>query len=710
MSNVTRGRASPLHNRVSRAYFNQGLVGLLLLLLMTWQRTDEPSRVLSAHGTGALALTAVLFLFPLVLSFLKFPLTEEIFVSFAMIAFIATVPLLGMILGGWVAVSAVIVNRLIDTVRMRLEKGVLEDSWAQHIRTFSLFGTYGIPIVLATLAYEASGGAVPLVTPSIPAAGQITLAGLVMIAANALIMARVQFAYGYASSKVLRSTTLDASLLALGIPFAFIMTFSHAYVGWFGLVACAFSGVVVNSVVRNLALARTSNAALVGRLASLTNIGKTISISSSREDLLLSIHTECARAVDARFFNIAILDQSTNELVFELDIEDGQRRPPSRASLGVGLNSWIVQNGKPLLLRTAKEEAVRGLQSIDDGLASEAWLGVPMTVHDRVLGVISVQSRRKGAFDEDDLILLSAVANQAAVALENAELYRHLETMNVALEERVAERTNELRETNLRLLAADRTKNEFLAHMSHELRTPLNSVIGFSRVLLDKTEGEISPRLHRFIENIHASGTHLLSLINAILDLAKIEAGRLDLEIDRFNLREAMASVDSVVKGMAADADVSIVTTVDERIGDVSMDEGRVKQILINLLSNAVKFSPPKEFVRLDATFIPGPTSPLRCDTIRLEVSDHGTGIPADDLARIFDEFYQVRRSAGKLRTGTGLGLALTKRFVELHHGIITVDSAPGRGSKFSAYLPVRQDLAELAPGEPQKVVSGEGE
>jgi signal transduction histidine kinase len=700
------GGTDSSRDRVVFGYLSQGLAGLLLMLSITWLRGDEPARVLAALGPSGWTLIPIFFLFPFALSFLKFRLTEEIFVSFAMLAFIAMVPLLGMVLSSWLAVSAVIINRCVDTVGIGAGRISMDDAAAEHMRTFGLFGTYGIPIVVASLAYEAVGGVVPLESTSIGAAAEVSLCGVVMIATNSLVMTRIQRAYGYTTDKMVQSTLTDATILALGIPYSFITTFSWSFSGWFGVVSCAFIGIVVNTIVRNLAHARTANQMLVGRLSSLTNIGKSISISSGREELVTTIYEECARVVDAGHFSIALLDPYRRELVFAIEVVDGEVRPPSRAPLGNGLNSWVVENRQPLLLRSNKEEAARGLQPIDDGIATESWLGVPITAHDRDIGVISVQSYRRSAFDEDDLILLAAVANQAAVAIENAELYRDLEGLNLALEQRVAERTNELRETNLRLIAADRTKNEFLAHMSHELRTPLNSVIGFSQILLNRAGENLPPRLYRFIENIHASGSHLLSLINAILDLAKIEAGRLELEIDRFNLHEAVSTVESVVHGMASDAGITIHTTVGEGIDEVSMDEGRVKQILINLLSNAIKFSSRGELVHLHVRLVPGATSPLRCDTIRVEVSDRGTGIPLADQAKIFDEFYQAPGSPRRIKGGTGLGLALTKRFVELHHGIITVDSSPGRGSTFTAYLPVHQE--PTPPGQSTDAGGGE--
>jgi signal transduction histidine kinase len=311
-----------------------------------------------------------------------------------------------------------------------------------------------------------------------------------------------------------------------------------------------------------------------------------------------------------------------------------------------------------------------------------------------------VESYRKNAFSADDLILLTAIANQAAVAIENAHLYRDLEGLTYALEQRVLERTNELRETNLRLLAADRSKNQFLANMSHELRTPLNAIIGFSTILLGATQTLMPARLYKFLENIRTAGSHLLDLINDILDLAKIESGKLDVQAESFDVRETIVTVERVIKGMAAEQDITVVTRIEEAITTAYLDEGRFKQILLNLLSNAVKFSPRGAFVYLNVTRVAADISPLGCDTIRIDVEDRGIGIPPNELQHIFDEFYQVTQT-GSTRKGTGLGLSLAKNFVELHRGTIGVVSEPGRGATFTIHLPRQyspQPLPQLSP------------
>jgi signal transduction histidine kinase len=230
--------------------------------------------------------------------------------------------------------------------------------------------------------------------------------------------------------------------------------------------------------------------------------------------------------------------------------------------------------------------------------------------------------------------------------------------------------------------------------MSHELRTPLNSIIGFSSVLLENTP-TIPQRLYKFLENIHVAGNHLLELINDILDLSKIEAGKMELRTDEFDLRDTIASVERVMKGFASEAKVSITATIEPAVPRVRLDEGRLKQILFNLLSNAVKFSPHGGPVTIAVTSLPRTASPLGVETVRIDVTDQGIGIAPEELQRIFDEFYQTEEGRRARRGGTGLGLSLTRNFVELHHGRIEVQSAAGEGSCFTLYLPVDYDESE---------------
>ena len=232
------------------------------------------------------------------------------------------------------------------------------------------------------------------------------------------------------------------------------------------------------------------------------------------------------------------------------------------------------------------------------------------------------------------------------------------------------------------LEAANRHKSEFLANMSHELRTPLNAIIGFSDVLLERTFGEINQKQEQYVSIILTSGRHLLSLINDILDLSKIEAGRMELELTSFDLPSAIENTTILVRDRAARHSLTLTMEVDPDLGEFVGDERKFKQILLNLLSNAVKFTPDGGQIGVRAGRVDG--------VVEISVSDTGIGIAPDDQEAIFEEFRQVGTDYVRKREGTGLGLALTRKFIELHGGKIGVASELGKGSTFTVTLPVR--------------------
>ena len=225
-----------------------------------------------------------------------------------------------------------------------------------------------------------------------------------------------------------------------------------------------------------------------------------------------------------------------------------------------------------------------------------------------------------------------------------------------------------------------RHKSAFLANMSHELRTPMNAIIGFSDVLDQGMAGELTDKQRRYVEDIRGSGHHLLGLINDVLDIAKIEAGRYELDVTRFALGDALLEAKRLVTDRAAEAGVTLTSDIDQSVGWIDADPRKVRQILLNLLSNAVKFTPHGGRVDLRASMSNG--------NYEISVVDTGIGIPPADQDSIFDEFTRLN---GGSTEGTGLGLALARRFVELHGGRIFVDSAPGRGSTFTFTLPAQR-------------------
>jgi len=258
-----------------------------------------------------------------------------------------------------------------------------------------------------------------------------------------------------------------------------------------------------------------------------------------------------------------------------------------------------------------------------------------------------------------------------------------------ALADHLNRMSAELGQLYRQLEAANRNKSEFLANMSHELRTPLNAIIGFSEVLIEKMFGELNDKQLDYLRDIHSSGHHLLTLINDILDLSKIEAGRMELELKRFDLTELLENSLTLVRERASRHGLSLELEVDDAMGEWVADQRKVKQVVINLLSNAVKFTPAGGSVTLRARLLPG-TDGNTGGAAEIAVIDTGVGIAADQQALVFEEFRQAGGDHLGKSEGTGLGLALAKRFAELHGGTIRIESVPGEGSTFAFILPER--------------------
>jgi protein-histidine pros-kinase len=239
----------------------------------------------------------------------------------------------------------------------------------------------------------------------------------------------------------------------------------------------------------------------------------------------------------------------------------------------------------------------------------------------------------------------------------------------------------ERKQLEWRMLEANRLKTEFLANMSHELRTPLNAIIGFAALMYKGKVGPLSPEHREYVGDILTSSRHLLQLINDVLDLAKVESGKIEFRPEEVDLSQLTTEVRDILRGLAAKKQLRVEIEVDEEARKVVVDAGRVKQILYNYLSNAIKFTPEggRILVRVASE------SP---SLFRIDVEDTGIGIPSEQLGKLFVEFQQLDASVAKQHQGTGLGLALTKRIVEAHGGRVAVRSTPGSGSTFSAVLP----------------------
>jgi PAS domain S-box-containing protein len=322
---------------------------------------------------------------------------------------------------------------------------------------------------------------------------------------------------------------------------------------------------------------------------------------------------------------------------------------------------------------------------------------VPMIFQKQVIGLVELGDRQvERDFTYQEIALVKLLVSQAAGAVENARLYKQaqqeiaerkraeaaLEQERALLAERVRERTAELSKANIELARAARLKDEFLASMSHELRTPLNTILGSSEILQLEVFGALNEKQLKYVRNMEESGSHLLALINDILDLSKIEAGKTELEIASVAVKDICEASLRLIKELAHKKHLQVSFKLDENVTIVSADERRLKQILVNLLSNAVKFTPEGGQIGL------GVVGDAIQHVVQFIVWDTGIGIAQDDMARLFQPFVQIDSSLSRQYNGTGLGLSLVARMVEMHGGGVSVESEVGQGSRFTVTLP----------------------
>jgi signal transduction histidine kinase/DNA-binding response OmpR family regulator len=350
-----------------------------------------------------------------------------------------------------------------------------------------------------------------------------------------------------------------------------------------------------------------------------------------------------------------------------------------------------VRTGRPVVVSDAWQDPLMAeARDLLRSIGVRSLLVTPMLERDRVIGVIKVaQFDYPRRFSANEIRLCQMLANQASIALVNARLYQEIQEKSTQVEQ------------------ASQHKSEFLASMSHELRTPLHGIIGFSELILEQPAGPSGDRQRRYAQAIQVSGKHLLTLVNDILDLSKIEAGKMELHRENFLAADAVNEAWAIMQPLAAKSQITLTTDVDRSVGIIFADPGRFKQILFNLLGNAIKFTSTGGQVTLTARRV-GPSSgpvvdpfrPMDESTARpvdssgvwleVRVTDTGIGIKPEDQERIFEHFHQVSNSVSREQTGTGLGLALARRFVEMHGGRIWVKSEVGKGSTFTFVLPLR--------------------
>jgi signal transduction histidine kinase/putative methionine-R-sulfoxide reductase with GAF domain len=407
----------------------------------------------------------------------------------------------------------------------------------------------------------------------------------------------------------------------------------------------------------------------VGELKALGEVGQAVSSTLDLETVLTTIASRAAGLAGMDWGAIHEYDEAGEEFHLRAmhnlpdELVDALRAAP--VPKGEGAIGRMAVTREPLQFAdiTDKGSYQSRVREVLIRHGYRSVLAVPLLREDRLLGALVVARRRAGDFAVEVIELLKTFATQSALAIQNARLFREIEDKSRQLE------------------SASRHKSEFPANMSHELRTPLNAIIGFSEVLAERLFGEINEKQAEYIGDILQSGQHLLSLINDILDLSKIEAGRMELELSDFDLPGTIEQTVTLVRERAVRRGITLGRTIDECLGSIRADERKVKQVLLNLLSNALKFTPEggKIDVRAD----------VRDGVAEISVTDTGVGIAPEEQEVVFEEFRQVGATSKKVE-GTGLGLAISRKFIELHGGRIWVKSQIGSGSTFSFTLPLR--------------------
>ncbi len=358
------------------------------------------------------------------------------------------------------------------------------------------------------------------------------------------------------------------------------------------------------------------------------------------------------------------------------------------ASINLQLKK-IVKNQETIFDCILNSKQPFFLNSLNLGLKYPlSYISTPLKIRDTVFGLIVLIKEKENFYSKEDAEIAKAFANAASYSVKDAELSSVFKMQLKILKENVIERTKTLetiKNQNLKILEADKLKNDFLANISHELRTPLNAIIGFSEALKLKIFGKLNEKQEEYVDDIHSSGLHLLGMINDLLDLSKIEANEMKLNKKDFDVICAIKEVINIVSPLSDKKNITVEMEHETPSVNLNADYRRFQQILYNLLSNAIKFSDEKGKIKISVE--------KNKKDIKIRVEDNGAGINPEFHEKIFNKFQQVDVSYVRRQGSTGLGLAITRELVEMHDGKIWVESEEGKGAKFIFVLPLVSNI-----------------
>jgi signal transduction histidine kinase len=407
----------------------------------------------------------------------------------------------------------------------------------------------------------------------------------------------------------------------------------------------------------------------VGELRALGEVSQTVNSTLDLETVLSTIVTKAVQLSGTEAGAIYGYDEQEREFRLRATYGMDQGLIDALSQQHIGLDdptvAEVFAQREPAQVADLREEPASDINEITLRAGYRARMVAPLLRGEDIVGTLVVRRRAPGEFAKNTVDIIKTFAAQSALAIQNARLFHEIEDKSHQLEE------------------ASQHKSQFLANMSHELRTPLNAILGYAELMADGAYGEPSEKMLGILKRLEANGKHLLGLINDVLDLSKIEAGQLVLELSDYSIQDIAQTVRSTLEPLAADKKLAFKLELAPELPAGHGDGRRLTQVLINLVGNAIKFTDTGE-VAIKAEANNG--------SFHVSVRDTGPGISAADQAKLFQEFQQADNTITRKKGGTGLGLAISKRIIEMHGGKVWIDSAVGQGSTFTFTVPIRVD------------------
>lgn len=423
-----------------------------------------------------------------------------------------------------------------------------------------------------------------------------------------------------------------------------------------------------------------SHEASIKRLSNLYEGGKAINTSLDLDKVLRTFINLAKKEIAYDF--VAILLIKRGKLYVKVGSGfSNQDFLNFSSEIGEGICGKVAETGKPLMINDVSR--VPYYKELKPDIDMKSELAVPIKYGHTTIGVFNLESKEVNKFDDDDIVFLSALAEQAAIAIKNAELYREIGDFNKMLEKRVDVATKNLTDANKELLRLNRIKSDFVSTVSHEFRTPLTSIKGYVSLVLDENVGSLNEQQKEFLTIVNKENERLTNLISDMLDIQKIESGKMPYNFKEFNIYDFMKDCKKEFEHLEKKNNAKITVNVAENIPVIQADRDKIKQVVTNLVNNALKFANSKPIVNVSVKNEP--------EYVQVDVADNGIGIAEENLAKLFLKFQQIDSGSDRKTGGTGLGLSICKSIVETHGGEIGVRSRLGEGSTFSFMLPKRR-------------------